>query len=117
MTTLDYKIATEFMGWKYLPESMTNTAKWVDKDCEDVIVWLEWARGKRFSPSSDIEAAYMVLEKIALKCSVNIFNTENKKWVVYGPDPGSGEHNTLPLAISELAIKIMDTPELMELFK
>jgi hypothetical protein len=116
-TNLDCRIATEFMGW----ELSHNSEIWCqDGEClRDV---------EDFSPTTDMNAAYVVLEKIASKTDVIMGTLLNKKWTIdamdlKGPygisiyDHLHIESSSLPLAVSLLAEKIMDTPEYMALFK
>jgi hypothetical protein len=110
---LDRRIATEFMGW----ELSHNSEIWCqDGEClRDV---------EDFSPTTDMNAAYIVLEKIASVVHVTISNSSygGVPWVVSAELYDQyyttyTDATTLPLAISKLAEKIMDTPEYMALFR
>jgi hypothetical protein len=70
-----------------------------------------------FSPTTDMNAAYTVLEKIRSKMhTVEIHSVGLNEWEAIAEVSG-GEYETLPLAISKLAEKILNTPEYMALFK
>lgn len=126
MNDLNHRIATEFMEYKWTDCKYLTYKDWHDKEGNRISSLI---RNKLcdFSPTTDIKDAYLVLEKIASKLThINIFPGSDNAliaskgmWVIWLLD----EHNfhivepTLPLAISKLAEKIMDTPELMEMFR
>lgn len=112
---LDRRIAEEFMGWEFIEESVTQVARWGNAQGAQ---WVELSDGK-FKPTTDMRAAYMVLEKIA--------SNNSPIWIEYFDDWNieislnlvsfKAKAVTLPLAISRLAEAIMDSPSHMELFK
>lgn len=112
LTALNKRIACEFMGWTLDPDFDHEFWIMSENAC--------WATD--FSPTVDARAAYVVLEKIASKFRVTIFNSFYggvTAWVIECEEVGivAIKKPTLPLAISLLAEAILNSPSHMELFR
>lgn len=125
LTALDHRIAIEFMGWILDPELACNfyiKKEDLEKEYDIDVKW-----DSKFSPTTDMRAAYVVLEKINKVLVIGEMEISFVNYIAKIGEYSAGIisnvghidvcSSSAPLAISLLAEQIMNSPEHMALFK